>query len=310
MSDHKQPGKRIALGKGLSSLLGGEPSPANPMLHKASEVSGAVSFIECDSICANPNQPRKLFDEKDLRELAASIEQDGVLQPIIIRKHQGPTPYIIVAGERRWRASKLAGKEKIPAIIKDGTEEELMRLALIENIQRADLNSIEEAQAFQSLMDDFGLTQEQCSKKVGKSRSSIANSLRLLTLPLGFQDDLMEGLLTTGHAKALLGITDSGRQKEIRDWVVQNSLSVRETEQLISGEKTEGAKTVSPSSSSKAKSNAKQVTDPDLLRVIDNMRTKLQTKVKIVGSPTRGKIEIAYFSLADLERVTELIQNA
>ncbi len=309
MSDHKQPGKRIALGKGLSSLLGGDPSSANPMLRKASEVSTAVSFISCDDICANPNQPRKLFDEAELRDLAASIEQDGVLQPIIVRKHTGPAPYIIVAGERRWRASKLAGKEKIPAILKDGTEEELMRLALIENIQRADLNSIEEAQAFQSLIDDFGLTQEQCSKKVGKSRSSITNSLRLLSLPLNLQDDLMEGLISTGHAKALLGVSDKARQKEIRDWVVQNSLSVRETEQLISGDKAPGAEDKTKVSGTKQASN-KQVTDPNLLRVIDNMRTKLQTKVKIVGSPTRGKIEIAYFSLADLERVTELIQKA
>jgi len=308
MSDQKQPGKRIALGKGLSSLLGGEPSPVNPMLHKASEVSSAVSFVDCDDVCPNPNQPRKLFDENELRDLAASIEQDGVLQPIIIRKHNGPTPYIIVAGERRWRASKLAGKEKIPAILKDGTEEELMRIALIENIQRADLNAIEEAQAFQSLIDDFGLTQEQCSKKVGKSRSSVANALRLLTLPLMLQDDLMEGVLTTGHAKALLGVTDKSRQKEIRDWVIQNSLSVRETEQLISGKQDTATK---KQKEAPAKAGAsKQVTDPNLLRVIDNMRTKLQTKVKIVGSPTRGKIEIAYFSLADLERVTELIQKA
>ena len=238
MSESKN--KRNSLGKGLGSLLGLDnddegrsPFIDNEVLKTVHTQQQMVMTIPLDAIEANPDQPRKIFDDDELLELSASIEVQGVIQPIIVSKSEKQGRYIIVAGERRWRASQLAGKETIPAIIRDGSDEELMRIALIENIQRADLNVIEEAQAYDSLIKDFGLTQEACAKKVGKDRATVSNTLRLLSLPPQIQDDLLERRITMGHGRALLSLGSNKKIMKARDLVLDRELSVRETEKLV-----------------------------------------------------------------------------
>ena len=302
----KNKNKRSALGKGLGSLLGeavGSPS----VLEEVTSTTSSISHLPIDKVEPNPGQPRKTFDEEALQQLSASIEIEGVLQPIIVNKVAGDENYTIVAGERRWRASKRAGKTHIPAIIKDGTDEELMRIALIENIQRSDLNPIEEAMAYSSLIKDFGLTQDECSKKVGKQRSTVGNALRLLTLPTQLQDDLIEGSLSMGHARALLGLGEQDKILEARNIVVQNNLNVRQTEKMIQGF---GEEEIQPKKNQRIEGAKKSSEiDPDLNHLADNIRNHLQTKVRVSGSSAKGKIEISYFSASELERIIGIITN-
>ena len=206
--DKTPPGRRGALGKGISSLLGEagvDATPRQPVRDapattglKHQPLEAQVVRLDVDTIDPNPQQPRKLFDDKALKELAASLKLDGVLQPVIVTSSTTSGRYMVIAGERRLRASKLAGLATIPAIVKEGASDDLLRLALIENIQRADLNIMEEAEAYSALIKDHGLTQEQCADKVGKERSTVANTLRLLLLPREVQDDILDGRLTMG----------------------------------------------------------------------------------------------------------------
>jgi ParB family chromosome partitioning protein len=321
------PARRGALGKGISSLLGNineddqdapiapvaktqvrAPTPAAPAAQPVSppvaarpaNLEAEILRLPISQVESNPYQPRKVFDEKALRELSASLKQDGLLQPIVVaRSDDNPNKYIIVAGERRWRASKLAGFDSIPAVIKEKASDDMLRLALIENIQREDLNVIEEAEAYAALIKDYGLTQEQCADRVGKERSTVTNSLRLLSLPRELQDDIVEGRLTMGHGKALLSLDEKKLILRARDIVIKKSLSVRQTEQLC--------KTFGDPKAKEGKSPNAIKDEADLAYVTESLRGYLHTKVKIAGNTSRGKIEVSYFSAAELERILRLM---
>ena len=301
--------KRAPLGKGITSLLGGFDSDA-PTMEKAT-TAPSVSFrqgaevvtpsnsrtvleIAQEMIEINPHQPRRIFKENELKSLAASITVDGVIQPITVTKTNVPGKYLLIAGERRLRASKLAGLTKIPAIIRDPmTDQEQLRVALIENIQRQDLNVLEEAEAYQCLIEDFGLTQEQCAEKVGKERSTVANVLRILQLPNEIREDLVENRLTMGHGRALLSIDDRKLILRARDIIIKKGLNVRQTEQLVKNYKGH----------QQAPGGRVGKDSADLEYLADSLRATLKTKVKISGNGGKGKIEVSYFSSAELERL-------
>ena len=249
--------------------------------------------VPIEDIFPGKMQPRKDFDEKSLKDLASSIKEKGILQPPIVQsKNDG---YELIAGERRWRAAQIAGLSKIPVIIKDLSGSEALEVALIENIQRKDLNPIEEASVYKRLIDDFNLTQETLSKRVGKDRSSLANYLRLLKLPRLIKQDLVNGTLSMGHARALLALFFPGKLFEVRNSVVKKGLSVRATEALI-----------------KRMNNPQKKPDKKSKNVfIVDLENKLQksfgTRVKIKTSNKGGKIEISFFSNNDLNRIIKII---
>jgi ParB family chromosome partitioning protein len=308
--------KKSGLGKGITSLLGDldldQPARSRaPVKIESSNITSAkasmgvtpaatgqptknVADVLLDSIIVNPHQPRRFFREEELKSLAASIKQDGVIQPVMVTRTSTPGKYMLIAGERRLRASKLAGLDKVPAIIRDPmSEQEQLRVALIENIQRQDLNIVEEAEAYHALINDFGLTQEQCAERVGKERSTVANTLRIMNLPREVQDDLVEGRLSMGHGRALLSLEDKKNILRARDVVIKKSLNVRQTEQLCQNFKQ----------SAVLGATKKGQPSADLDYIADGLRATLQTKVKISGSSSKGKIEISYFSSAELERL-------
>lgn len=293
--------RRGALGRGISSLLGDlgddaaiEESDTEAPPTRALEAE--VVRLDIDAIDPNPHQPRKVFDDVALKELSASLKQDGLLQPIVVARGEQEGRFVIIAGERRFRASKLAGFETIPAIVKDGVSEDMLRLALIENIQRAELNIIEEAEAYASLIKDYGLTQEQCADRVGKERSTVTNALRLLALPREIQDDIMDGRLTMGHGRAILGLEDKKLMLRCRDIVVKKGLSVRQTEHLV--------KTFRDPKKGGVTGDGTGIKDEaDLQYITEGLRGFLHTKVKLSGTTSRGRIEISYFSAAELERI-------
>ncbi len=306
MENNKQPikgtHKREALGKGLGSLLGLDQDEA-PAAAVAPPPSADAPTLQnvlelmINRITPNPRQPRKIFKDSDLLALAQSLKQDGVIQPLVVSK-EGDN-YILIAGERRWRASQLAGFEKVPVIVKEATPEDMLRLAIIENVQRANLNVIEEAEAYAMLIKDYGLTQDDCARKVGKDRTTIANMLRILALPQEVQDDLMNDKLTMGHGRALLALEDRLLILKARDIVLSKKLNVRQTEQLVKKMKKLGP--LDDADNDRSKANA------DLDYLADTLRSHLRTKVKLFGSGGRGRIEISYFSPAELERILQLI---
>lgn len=273
------------LGRGLEALI--------PVLDKHEE---NVQEIDIKKIVANDKQPRKDFDESKLDELAASMKQHGVLQPVILRKKG--SVYELVAGERRWRAAAKAGIERIPAIVKELSDAEVMEIALIENLQREDLNPMEEAMAYKSLMNDFGLTQEELSKRVGKSRSQIANTVRLLNLDKEIQDLVTEDKLTAGHARALLSIQDKSMRIKLAKRICEEDLSVRQTEQIV--------KKISKEKSKMANEKPKEI-NPVIIDITEKLQRALGTRVKIKGDEKRGKIEIEFYSGDELERILEAI---
>jgi ParB family chromosome partitioning protein len=270
------------LGRGLQALI--------PEIDE--ESAKGVESIKISDIEPNQFQPRKHFDDESLKELSDSIKEHGIIQPIIVRKND--FGYQIVAGERRWRAAKLAGLKEVPAIVKDFDDQKVMEIALIENLQREDLNPIDEAKAYKSLMEQFNLTQEEISKRVGKSRSSIANSIRLLNLDEEVQNMLMEGKITTGHAKVILALQDAEKQNMIAKKIVDKNLNVRDTENLI--------KEVTSSKKKKRKES-----DAYIKEIEDNFCRFFGTKVKIIHGKNRGKILIEYYGDEDLSRLAELI---
>lgn len=297
-------GKKSGLGKGIGSLLGDVDVErvvgGTKRLEKTAYTPSQLpNLIETSKIIANPNQPRKIFDSAELRELALSIKQDGIIQPLIVSKSVDGNTYELVAGERRLRAAKLAGVEKVPVVLKEGSPEDLLRMALIENIQRSDLSIIEEAMAYDSLIKEFGLTQEACARKVGKDRSSIANAIRILSLPAPVQSKLANKKLMMGHGRALLSLGSPEKMIEVSEIVEKKELSVRQTEQLCKQYKN--------TSKTSDKNSGKQ--NRDLMYIADNLRNHLRTKVKLNGSGSRGKIEISYFSAGELERILGLIQS-
>lgn len=276
------------LGKGLDSLFGGIDTASNG----ETVVELKISEVEPDK-----NQPRRDFDEVKLAELASSIKEHGVITPIIVKKLETGF-YQIVAGERRWRASKIAELKTIPAIVRDMDKAKLYEVSMIENLQRQDLNPVEEAKGYKRLMDEFQLTQEQISKKLGKSRSSVANSLRILNLPKEVISYLESGQLTFGHAKVLLSCEDEKKQIALATKIVEEGMSVRDLEQAI---KAPDKKESKPK---KVDLNMKLA-----LKAYEDKVTKgLGTKVKIVGGKGKGKIEIEYYGTEDLERIVNLMK--
>ena len=279
--------RQHGLGRGLGALLSSSPAPA-------AEESAAAAAVELpiDSITPNPKQPRKDFDDKALQELAASLTQSGILQPVVVRR-VGDS-YQLVVGERRWRAAKLAGLTRLPAIIREATDAQTLELALVENLLREDLNPMEEAEAYQRLLAEFGWTQEELAQRVQRDRSSIANCLRLLKLPELIQADLRTNRLTMGHARALLALASPADQLRLREEILAHSWSVRATEEGVQAQR--------------AKPPRRQLRrSPELAAVEDSLRVALATRVRLVGSERAGRIEISYSSREELDRLAELI---
>ena len=272
---------KTALGKGLGSLL---PDRAEESI-----------AIDVDRIIPGEQQPRKVFKDTALKELAASIKEKGVLQPIIVSR-TGDGTFRLIAGERRWRAASLAGLKKIPAMVKDVSSADSLEIALIENIQREDLNPLEMAEAFHRLIKDFNLSQEELSVRVGKERATVANYLRLLKLPEEIKVFVNEGTLTMGHARAILSIEGRPAQVEAARRIIHKGLSVRETENLL---KTWGAE-------GKKKSRVKKK-DPQIESLQEKLIHSLGTKVRIHHKGKKGSIEIEYYSLDELERLLDVL---
>jgi len=287
--------KKKALGSGVDALLG----KGFDLAVASGKNDDGVNLIHIDKIRPNPKQPREHFDEETLAELAESIRQQGILQPIIAEEREDGT-YTLVAGERRWKAGKLAQLETIPAIIRDFTSEQKLEIALVENIQRDNLTPLEEARAYRNLMDALGLSQQDVADRVGKKRSTIANSLRLLKLPDKMKKAIDIGSISAGHARTLLAIINPSDQKLLFDRITKRSLSVRDAEVMANdmnrgyrGERKEKTKT-SPR-------------DPELRAIEQNFIEALGTRVILKGSVYRGKIEISWFDREDLERIYALI---
>jgi len=275
--------QKRGLGKGLSALI-----PDSGVL-----VGGrTIVSIDINKVTPNPRQPRADFDPESLNELAESIRSQGIVQPVLARLRDGK--YELVAGERRWRASKKAGLTLIPAIIKEFSDEESLELALVENLQREDLNPMDEADAFQKLAKEFHLTQADISKKVGKNRSTVANTMRLLELPKEIQQSIRKGHLTAGHARPILAMSSDEDRISLWKEIIKNNLTVRDVEQIVHG-------TGGTSKSRKKKPGRNE----ELTDLTELLTTHLGTKVRIVGSSKKGKIEIEYYSQEDLERIIE-----
>lgn len=288
-------------GRGLGALLGGsaEEDGIRDIVHELELIGSPaadgknVVMLKVIDVEPNKGQPRKHFDPEKLEALSNSIKEHGVMQPILVTPLSGGT-YKIVAGERRWRASKLAGIKEIPCIIRSFEEQEVMELALVENLQREDLNPIEEAEGYQQLMDSFSLTQEEIGRRVGKSRSAVANSLRLNNLCKEIKQMVIDGRLTQGHARALLTIEDKELQLSLAERIINDGLNVRQTEALAA-------------SAGKPQKTPKKPVSPLTLKYYKDVETslgsRLGTKVKISEGAKKGKIEIEYYSKDDLERI-------
>lgn len=276
--------QKRGLGKGLSALI-----PERQVVSEKEE----VVHIKVNDIAPSRYQPREDFDQAKLNELMESVKEQGLIQPVLIRKKgEG---YELIAGERRWRAAKELGMEKIPALIKDAAEDQSLAISLIENIQRQDLNPIEEARAYQRLIGEFGLTQEETALKVGKDRATVSNILRLLKLPRNIQEYVSRGTLSMGHARALLAIEDEKRQVALSRTIVSKDLSVREAENLVNRAKTPKIRLV------------RHRTTPHLRAIEEELQRFFGTRVKIIQGKKRGHIQIDYYRPEDLERVLNIL---
>lgn len=293
--------QRKVLGKGLSALMPQRSRDAEPSASAAAaparSAAAGPTTLPIEQIHPNPVQPRVVFQADKLEELAASIRANGIIQPLIVRSHQGH--FQLVAGERRWRAAKLAGLTEVPVVIQEVAEPRMLELALIENIQREDLNPIETAHAYDRLRKELGLSQEEIGQRTGKDRSSIANAIRLLNLPSEVQMLLAEHRLSMGHARAILGLQSPEEQIEIADKTAAQGLSVRQVETLVQ-ERT--------SDRTKARSKREMLVDPNVKAAVDQLERVLGTRVRIVElTDQRGRIEIEYYSQAELDRLFEQI---
>ncbi len=274
--------KKMGLGKGMAALL--------PVVEDEGR-----KYFSCpiEEIRPNREQPRKSFVLEKLEELAASIKEKGIIQPLVVRKLNDH--YQLVAGERRWRAAQKAGLREVPVVIQDVSDDTALEMALIENIQREDLNVLEQAEAFHSLMEKFHLSQEEMARRVGKDRSTIANSLRLLKLPLRIKQDIIEERLSMGHARALLSVDDSEILETVRQEILGKHLSVRATESLIARLKT------------KRPMRRNAAAHPELQAVVDHLKRRFMTKVAIRQGRRGGTIEISYGTMEELSRLIELL---
>jgi len=284
--------KRVALGKGLGALI--------PEFGK--EESRTLLYCGIEEIVPNRSQPRKHFDESKLQELAESIKEKGILEPLIVRRvNEG---YELIVGERRWRAAQKAGLKEVPVLVREVEGREVLELSLIENLQREDLNPIEEAEAFKRLIEEFNISQEALATRIGKDRTTITNTLRLLKLPSEVRNQLLQNHITSGHARAILSLENKEKQKELCALIIKKGLSVREAEALAKQWSEKPKRLVAPA---KKKSDW----ESQLNSLQDSLRRHLGTKVHITQKGKRGKIEIEYYSFDDLERIIEtILKNA
>ena len=280
--------KRMALGKGLGALLP-EFGQAEPK---------ALLFCGIEEIIPNRSQPRKHFDESRIQELAWSIKEKGILEPLIVRRaDQG---YELIVGERRWRAAQKAGLKEVPVLVKEVEGREALEISLIENLQREDLNPIEAAEAFKHLIEEFDISQEDLSKRMGKDRTTITNTLRLLKLPLEVRNQLLQNRITSGHARAILSLENKEKQKELCALIIKKGLSVREAEVIAKRWSEKPKKSITPV-------KKRGDLESQLSSLQDSLRKYLGTKVLITQKDKKGKIEIEYYSHEDLERIVEAI---
>ncbi len=286
------------LGRGLDSLIPVNLKPGN---------ASAAQFVPMSQVHANRYQPRKHFKEEPLKELSDSIREQGLLQPLVVtpvEDGKDGAKYIIIAGERRFRAAKLAGLTEVPIIVKKVSDKELLQLSLIENLQREDLNPIEEADAFKRFMEEFKLTQEELSRTLGKGRVVIANTLRLLNLPDYLKQAVSDGTISAGHARNLVSVTDEKAQRDLADKIFREKISVREAEKLVAGWKE-------AVSSGRVKTAKRK--DPEIRQLEESLQQSLGTRVEVrargKGKTTRGTVSISYFSLDDLDRIVKILKR-
>ena len=265
------------LGRGLDALLSATPAREETLID-----------VAIDQVTPNPQQPRKAFDPAALAELARSIKTSGLIQPVVVRRVAHG--YQLIAGERRWRAARQAGLDRIPAIVREATDAESLELALVENLLREDLNPMEEAEAYQRLLAEFAWTQDQLGDRIGRDRSSIANTLRLFKLPLPIQDDLRTGRLTMGHARAILALASPSEQLKLRDDILTQAWSVRATEETV-----QARRTAPPLGRRRS---------AELAELEEALQRALMTRVKIAGNDKRGRIEVTYANAEELERLS------
>lgn len=312
------------LGRGLGSLVGGAPvetppaapahtqprsvpTPAAPVVDRVGDsvstlvpTPGAVYLeVPVGDISPNPRQPRTVFDDEALAELVHSIKEIGLLQPVVVRR--AGSKFELIAGERRWRACQQAGLKAIPAIVRDTTDDELLREALLENLHRAQLNPLEEAAAYQQMLDDFGCTQEELSARIGRSRPQISNTLRLLKLPTSVARRVAAGVITSGHAKVLLSLTDDQQIETLANRVISEGLSVRALEELITLGAGNSAQDATP------KLKRRKPVAPGLADIAARLSDRLETRVKVDMGRNKGRITIEVATLEDLQRVIEII---
>jgi ParB family transcriptional regulator, chromosome partitioning protein len=291
--------KRAALGRGIEALI----QQGDEVTEVPEELKGEITSLPLRKIRTNPDQPRKHFDEESLRELADSIRNQGVIQPIVVEELSAEGTHSIVAGERRFRAARMAGLAEIPVIVRSFSDEAKLEIALVENVQREDLNPIEEAQAYLHLMEAANLSQEAVARKVGKKRSTVANALRLLKLPDEMKSSLISGELTSGHCRAILSVINPADQRILYGRIVQQGLSVREAEDQA-GALNKGKRAVERKVDTPVENRA-----PELRSIEQKFLEALGTKVTVRGSLRKGKIEIAYYSMDDLERLFDIISK-
>jgi ParB family transcriptional regulator, chromosome partitioning protein len=305
------PARRGGLGRGLDALIGRQPAapaegagapapggPGGPGGPTEPAPEGALLEVELGRIEPNPRQPRRQMDETELAELADSIREHGLLQPLVVTPlpggdGDGPPRYRLVAGERRWQAAKIAGLVRAPVVVRDVTPRELLELALVENVQRADLNPLELASAYRQLAEEFGLTQEQIGRRVGKSRFAVANTLRLLQLPAAVQQAVLDGQLTEGHARAILGLPDAEDQRRLAGQVVQGGLSVRQTEELV--------RRLQQAPLPGGRRGPGRPVDAGAVELEDRFREALGTKVSLTRTRRGGRLTIFYYDDEQLQ---------
>lgn len=289
--------KNNVLGRGISALISETAPVEEPVNENAApeDPERTVQYIDINDIRPNRNQPRKKFDSESISELAASIQEHGIIQPLIVCKaDQG---YELVAGERRWRAAREAALDKVPCLVREFSSEENALIAIIENMQREDLDPIEEAEGLEKMMKEYGFTQEEVSRSVGKSRPYITNSLRLLKLPQDIREKISEGAISAGHARALLSVKTRALQEQICQKIIKDGMSVRETENLV----RKGGK------SRKAPARSKK--DPDIVAVEEKLKEIYGTRVAITTNGRKGAVEISYYGREDLNRIIELLES-
>ncbi len=283
------------------------PHPVDAFISEELETVSGVRYaeLELDDVRPNPRQPRTVFDEDALAELVHSIREIGLLQPIVVRPvpDAGPSGphYELVAGERRWRASREAGLPRIPAIVRETADDALLRDALLENLHRAELNALEEAAAYQQLLDDFGCTQEELATRIGRSRPQVSNTLRLLRLPAAVQRRVAAGVLSAGHARALLGLDDPEAMDRLAHRIVAEGLSVRAVEEIVAvgeGDGRERARVSRP----------RRASAPGLAEIADRLSDRLETRVRVEAGKSKGKVTIEFATMDDLRRIVEVIE--